>query len=165
MRNFFKIFFACLLALVIFTILAFFFFVTALGGLTSKDKPMVASRSVLVLDLSEHFAEQVQRDPFSILSSDDRDVPGLYDVVRLIQSAKNDKDVSGIYIVANNNNNSYAASEEIRNALADFKTSKKFVLAHGDIISQTAYSVANIADRIYVSPAGFMEWSGYSVEY
>ena len=165
MRNFFKIFFACLLALVIFTILAFFFFVAALGGLTSKDKPMVASHSVLVLDLSQHFAEQVQRDPFNFVSSEDRDVPGLYDMVRLIRSAKTDKNISGIYILANGNGNSYAASEELRNALADFKTSNKFILAHGDIMSQSAYGVANIADKIYVSPMGFLEWSGYSVEY
>jgi len=165
MRNFFKIFFACLLALVIFTILAFFFFVAALGGLTSKDKPMVASHSVLVLDLSQHFAEQVQRDPFNFVSSEDRDVPGLYDMVRLIRSAKTDKNISGIYILVNGNGNSYAASEELRNALADFKTSNKFILAHGDIMSQSAYGVANIADKIYVSPMGFLEWSGYSVEY
>lgn len=165
MRNFFKIFFACLLALVIFTILAFFFFVAAVGGLTSKDKPMIASRSVLVLDLSQHFAEQVKRDPLNFFSNEDRDVPGLYDVVRLIQSAKTDKNISGIYILANGNGNSYAASEEIRNALADFKTSNKFILAHGDIMSQTSYSVANIADKIYVSPMGFLDWSGYSVEY
>ena len=165
MRNFFKIFFACLLALVIFTILAFFFFVAALGGLTSKDKPMVASHSVLVLDLSQHFAEQVQRDPFNFVSSEDRDVPGLYDMVRLIRSAKTDKNISGIYILANGNGNSYAASEELRNALADFKTSNKFILGHGDIMSQSAYGVANIADKIYVSPMGFLEWSGYSVEY
>ncbi|HEX2848280.1 MAG TPA: signal peptide peptidase SppA [Chitinophagaceae bacterium] len=165
MRNFFKIFFACLLALVIFTILAFFFFVAALGGLTSKDRPMVASHSVLVLDLSQHFAEQVQRDPFNFISSEERDVPGLYDMVRLIRSAKTDKNISGIYILANGNGNSYAASEELRNALADFKTSNKFILAHGDIMSQSAYGVANIADKIYVSPMGFLEWSGYSVEY
>ncbi len=165
MRNFFKIFFACLLALVIFTILAFFFFVAAVGGLTSKDKPMIASRSVLVLDLSQHFAEQVQRDPLNFFSNESRDVPGLYDMVRLIQSAKTDKNISGIYILANGNGNSYAASEEIRNALVDFKTSNKFILAHGDIMSQTSYSVANIADKIYVSPMGFLEWSGYSVEY
>lgn len=165
MRNFFKIFFACLLALVIFTVVAFFFFLAALGGLSKKEKPLVAANSVLVLDLSQHFSEQLQRDPLGFFSSDDRDVPGLYDVVRLIREAKTDKNIEGIYILANGNNNSYAASEEIRNAIQDFKTSRKFVLAHGDIITQSAYSIANIADKIYVSPAGMLDWSGYSVEY
>jgi len=165
MRNFFKIFFACLLALVIFTVVAFFFFLAAVGGLTDKEKPVVAKNSVLVIDLSQHFAEQAQEDPFGFLNSDNRDIPGLYDMVRLIREAKNDKDIAGIYILANSNGNSYAASEEIRNALKDFKSSKKFVLAHGDIITQGAYSIANIADKIYVSPAGLLDWAGYSVEY
>jgi len=165
MRNFFKIFFACLLALVIFTVVAFFFFLAAVGGLTAKEKPVVAKNSVLVIDLSQHFAEQAQEDPFGFLSSDNRDIPGLYDMVRLIRSAKEDKDIAGIYILANSNSNSYAASEEIRNALKDFKSSKKFLLAHGDIITQGAYGVANIADKIYVSPAGMLDWAGYSVEY
>jgi protease-4 len=49
--------------------------------------------------------------------------------------------------------------------LVDFRKSGKFVLAHGDIISQRAYAVANASDKIYVSPQGYVEWLGYSVEY
>lgn len=165
MRNFFKIFFACLLALVIFSVVAFFFFLASLGSIAAKEKPVIASNSVLVIDLRQHFAEQAQRDLVGYITNEDRDVPGLYDMVRLIQEAKTDKNIAGIYLLANNNANSYAASEELRNALKDFKSSKKFILAHGDIISQASYSVANIADKIYVSPAGMLDWSGYSVEY
>ena len=164
MRNFFKIFFASLLALVVFTLLAVFFLVAMVGGITSKDKPRVAAKSVIVLDLGQHYEEQVKQDPFSVFSSDDKDIPGLYDVIRLLNKAKTDKNVSGIYIIANNNPNGFAASEELRNALKDFKTSGKFILAHGDVITQKAYGVANIADKIYVSPQGYVEWAGYSVE-
>ena len=164
MRNFFKIFFASLLALVVFTLLAVFFLVAMVGGITSKDKPRVAAKSVIVLDLGQHYEEQVKQDPFSVFSGDDKDIPGLYDVIRLLNKAKIDKNVSGIYIIANNNPNGFAASEELRNALKDFKTSGKFILAHGDVITQKAYGVANIADKIYVSPQGYVEWAGYSVE-
>jgi protease-4 len=86
-------------------------------------------------------------------------------VLRLVKKAKTDKDISGIYIIANSNSNGFAASEEIRHALEDFKTSKKFVIAHGDVITQKAYSIANVADKIYVSPQGFVEWSGYNVDF
>ena len=161
MRNFFKIFFASLLALVVFTLLAVFFLVAMVGGITSKDKPRVAAKSVIVLDLGQHYEEQVKQDPFSVFSGDDKDIPGLYDVIRLLNKAKTDKNVSGIYIIANNNPNGFAASEELRNALKDFKTSGKFILAHGDVITQKAYGVANIADKIYVSPQGYVEWAGY----
>ncbi|MGZ8552401.1 MAG: signal peptide peptidase SppA [Chitinophagaceae bacterium] len=164
MRNFFKIFFASLLALVVFTLLAVFFLVSMVGGMASKDRPRVAAKSVIVLDLGQHFEEQVKQDPFSIFSNDDKDIPGLYDVIRLLNRAKTDKNVAGIYIIANNNPNGFAACEELRNALKDFKTSNKFIIAHGDIITQKAYSVANIADRVYVSPQGYVEWAGFSVE-
>lgn len=165
MRNFFKIFLASLLALVVFTLLAVFFLVSMVGSMASKDKPRVAAKSVIVLDLAQHYEEQVKKDPISIFSSDDKDVPGLYDVVRLLNQAKADKNIAGIYVIANGNPNGFAASEELRNALEDFKGSGKFVLAHGDIITQKAYSVANIADKIYASPHGYMEWVGYSVDF
>jgi len=165
MRSFFKFFFASLLALVIFTLLAVFFLVGFLGGIAAKDRPKVAANSVLVLDLGHSFPEQMKENALSIVSSESRDVPGLYDVIRLISKAKSDKRITGIYIIANNNPNGFAASEELRNALKDFKGSGKFILAHGDVITQKAYGVANLADKIYVSPHGFLEWRGYSVEY
>jgi protease IV len=165
MGSFFKTFFAALLALVIFTLLVFFFLVAIVGGITSKDRPRVEAKSVLVLDLGQHYAEQLQENPLGVLSSEQEDVPGLYDVIRLLQKAKSDKKVAGIYIVANANPNGFAASEEIRSALLDFKKSGKFILAHGDFISQRAYGIANAADKIYVSPQGYVEWFGFSVDY
>lgn len=164
MRNFFKFFFASLLALVVFTLLAVFFLVSMIGGMAAKDQPRVAAKSVIVLDLSQHYEEQVKENPLTFLSNEAKDIPGLYDVIRLLKVAKTDKNVAGIYVIANNNPNGFASSEEIRNALKDFKTSGKFILAHGDVMTQKAYSVANIADKVYVSPQGYVEWAGYSVE-
>ena len=164
MWNFFKIVLGCLLALIVFSLLAVFFLVSMAGGIASKDKPTIAAKSVIVLDLGQRYEEQVRQNPLAIFTSEERDVPGLYDVVRLLRVAKGDKDIAGIYIIANNNPNGFAASDEIRNALKDFKTSGKFILAHGDIITQSAYSIASIADSIYVSPQGYVEWDGYHVE-
>ncbi|WP_276500596.1 signal peptide peptidase SppA [Terrimonas pollutisoli] len=165
MRSFFKIFFASLLALIIFSLLVVFFLITIAGSITAKDKPRVEAKSVLVLDLSQHYAEQEKQNPLSVISSEQRNVPGLYDVLRLINRAKTDKNISGIYVIANNNPNGFAASEELRNALKDFKSSNKFLLAHGDVITQKAYGVASVADKIYISPQGYLEWSGYNVDY
>ncbi|MDP4265110.1 MAG: signal peptide peptidase SppA [Bacteroidota bacterium] len=165
MRSFFKIFFASLLAMFIFTLLAFFFLLAFLGGLASKEMPKITAGSVLVLDLGQHYTEQLKENPFGFLGDADRDIPGLYDVVRLLHKAATDRDISGIYIIADNNPNGYASSAEIRAALLDFKKSGKFVLAHGDVITQKAYSIANAADKIYVSPQGYVQWVGFSVDY
>ncbi len=164
MWNFFKIVFACLLALVVFSLLAVFFLLSMVGGIAAKDKPVVVQKSVIVLDLGQHYQEQVEVNPLGLLSKENTDIPGLYDVVRLLNVAKTDKHIAGVYIIANNNPNGFSANDELRNALSNFKTSGKFVIAHGDMITQGAYSVANIADKIYVSPHGYLEWDGYSVE-
>lgn len=166
MKSFFKIFFASLLALVIFTLIVFFITAGWIAGLASRQRPGVESRSVLVLDISQHFKEQQVESPLSAFSSsDEMDIPGLYDVVRLIHKAKTDKNIHGIYIVADGNPNGFASSEEIRNALIDFKSGKKFVIAHGNIVSQKAYHIADVADKVYLNPTGSLEWVGFNVDY
>lgn len=161
MRSFFKTFFASLLALLIFSLILFFIIAGAVGTLAKKDAPEVAAKSVLILDLSKHFAEHGNSTPLGALG--ESDPPALYEVIRLINGAKTDKNVSGIFIQADGNANGFAASNELRTALLDFKTSKKFVTAYGNTVSQNAYFVANAADKIYVNPAGNVEWLGFNV--
>lgn len=163
MGGFFKIFFASLLAMIVFAVLAFFFFLSFVAGMAVKDRPNVRKGSVLVLDLSQHFTEQQQDNPFAFLADQPTDIPGLSEVVRMIRKAKSDNDISGLYIIANGNSNGFAANKELRDALLDFKTSEKFLIAYGDVMTQGAYSVANVADKVYVSPQGYMEWVGLSV--
>ena len=162
MGSFFKMFFASLLAFVVFCFIIFFLLFAVIGSLASKDKPEIADKSVLVIDLGKHFNERKQSDPIAALSGDD-ETPGLYDLVRMIQHARTDDDIAGIFIEANNNANGFGASNEIRNALLQFKSSKKFVIAHGDVMNQGAYFVANVADRVYVNPVGGFDWSGFNV--
>jgi protease-4 len=162
MRSFFKIFFASLLSLVVFSLIGFFIMIAVVANLVKKDRPDVPDATVLTLDLGNHFNEKEQSDPFAALS-DEGNMPGLYDVIRIIGEAKDDERIAGIYVVANGNANGYASSNELRNALIDFKRSKKFVLAHGDVMSQGAYFVASAADRVYVNPVGGFDWLGFNV--
>jgi protease IV len=162
MRSFFKIFFASLLSLIIFTVLAFFVVVGLAASLTKKGKPDIETKSVLVLDLSKDYKENVVESPLNAFS-EETDVPSLYQLIQLIHHAKTDNNVEGIYIKADNNSNGAASNNEIRRALVDFKTSKKFIIAHGDVMSQQAYFIASVADKVYVNPTGIFEWSGYSV--
>lgn len=162
MRSFFKMFFASLLAIIVFSVICFFIMIAFVAAIASKDKPEVPKKSVLVINLGDRFFEKQQTDlpaQFSGIA----DIPGLYDVVRLIRLAKTDADISGILIQANENANGFASSNELRNALLDFKTSKKFVIAHGDMMFQPAYFVANAADKIYVNPSGSFDWKGFAV--
>jgi len=161
MKSFFKIFFASLLALFIFTLMGFFLLIGIVSLASSEDKSTIDSRAILVLDLSQSFPEQSKNDPFAaFMNKTENEIPSLYDVVRMIRAAKTDTLVKGIYIQCSDNANGYAASEELRKALLDFKSSRKFIYAYGETISQKAYYVASVSDMIACHPQGGLEFSG-----
>jgi protease IV len=165
MGGFFKMFFASLVALIVFTVVAFFLAMAFFIGLASNNKLVVEKNSVLVLNLSQPFLEQQLENPFAEFSGNEElNIPGVFDVVRLIQKAKNDEKIKGIYLMAGLNPNGFATSEEIRNALIDFKKSKKFIFAYGETMNQKSFYVANVADKVFVNPKGYFDWAGFSTE-
>lgn len=162
MRSFFKIFFAALLAIFVFCFVIFLLLVSAAKGLTDKDESEVAANSILTIDLAKHFPEHTASTPFGVFDGED-ETPSLFDVVRLVAEAREDKNIAGIYLSLDGNANSFASSNELRTALLHFKAAKKFVIAYGNAVSEQAYFVGSAADKIYLNPAGGMEWQGFSV--
>jgi len=131
-----------------------------------EEKTELAKKSVLVIDLSKSFDDKQKEDPFAEITGKSDDVmPSLSTTIQLINAAKSDSSINGIYLRSATNVNGYAASNELRNALISFKQSKKFIIAYGDYITQKAYYVANVSDKIYCHPKGLVEWQGMSVEY
>ena len=166
MKSFFKYFLAALAALIVFSIVGFLFFAALIGTAMVQSAPAIAEKSVLQIDLSNNYEEQPVGNYQPFLKADAFDLkPGLYDVIRLIEKAKDDKNISGIFLKSESNANGFATSDELRNALENFKASKKFVIAYGDVMTQRAYGIANVADKIYISPKGYFEWVGFSVNY
>lgn len=165
MKSFFKIVFASLLSLIIFSLIGLFIIIGIAATLSSEEPKQVSSNSVLVLDLAESFPEQTKSDAFTeLISKKKGKIPSLSTLVNLIQFAAKDSSIKGIYIKCQQNPNGYAASEEIRTALLDFKKSKKFIIAYGETITQKGYWIANVADQIYTHPQGGIEWNGFSYE-
>lgn len=165
MKSFFKIVFASLLSLIIFSLLGILIIAGIAASLSNEEPKQVISNSVLVLDLAENFPEQTKSDAFTeLLSKKKGKVPSLSTLINLIHFAAKDSSIKGIYIKCQQNPNGYAASEEIRSALLDFKKSKKFIIAYGETITQKGYWVANVANQIYTHPQGGLEWNGFSYE-
>jgi protease-4 len=162
-RSFLKFFLAALVALIVFTGICFVILMIFATALSSSDKVTIDPKSVLVLDLSQSFSDRRQDNTISRLSGDvSLETVPLYDVIRLIHHAKTDSSIRAIYIKCNGNANGFAASEELRSALLDFRQSKKFVIAYGETITQKAYYVGNTADKIYCNPQGDFEWKGFA---
>lgn len=165
MAGFFKTFFASLLALIVFVAFFIMVLLIVVGNVLSPSRPSVGEKAVLVVDLGQEYKEQAVDNPLADLGSEDEyDIPGVYDLVRIIRRAKRDLAIKGIYLKCNSDPNGFATNEEIRLALADFSKSGKFVYAYGDVVSQRAYAVANVADKIYCNPKGGVEWRGYATD-
>lgn len=163
MKSFFKYFFASLLAIIVSGVILAVIFFGMIGAAVSsigKDAaPTVSSNSILLLDLGNNFNEIAHEDITSIISGSASQV-GLLDVLASIKNAKNDDKINGIYIKANTSSNGMSSMQELRNALEDFKTSGKFILAYNDMISQSTYYVASVADSIFINPLGSVEIKG-----
>lgn len=158
-------FMAAFLALIVFCGFIFLFFSIAVSGLMAGEDANIPSKSVLFIDLAKNYRDKKMVNPIlQFTGNTDDDIPTLYELTRLIRKARNDSSIRGIYIKSSINVNGYAASEEIRNALKDFKNSGKFIIAYADVITEGAYHVANVANRIYCNPKGMFDWTGFAVE-
>ncbi|HVX48744.1 MAG TPA: signal peptide peptidase SppA [Chitinophagaceae bacterium] len=164
MKTFFKIFFASFLALIVFTVIGVIILLYIIGN-AGPGRPVTGAKGVLVVDLGTTFNEQAKDNPLYEFTGDvDGNVPGLYDVVRMLHYAKTDSSIKGVLIKPGYNMNGFATSEELRQAIVDFKQSRKFVIAYGDVFSQKDYYVATAANNIYCNPQGGIDWSGYNAQ-
>ncbi len=164
MRSFLKILLASFTAIAITLVILFFLGISVVKKAAEPDKPEVKSKTVLVLDLSKPVKEQRMDAGFNFPEGRSLDVMGLFDMVRAIHQAEKDSLIKGIFIKCRENSMEFASSNELRNALLDFRKTGKFIIASADYITQQAYEVANVADHLYCQPGGVLEWKGYALE-
>ncbi len=167
MLQFLKFVLATLVGLFLFFILSFFVLAGIGSAFSSEDKAVIKDNSVLRLDLDKPIREVGVENPFAELGvfGGGEETIGLKDIRQAITYAAQDDHIKGIYIKAENPGAGWATLEEIRNELMEFKKSKKFVYAYGEFYSEKGYYLASLADKIYLNPAGLLEWNGLSADY
>jgi len=140
--------------------------VSVTGILMSESSaPDVKSGSLLHIDLNGELTERYVEDPFSSLLGDNFTSIGLEQVLGAIEKAKTHPDICGIYLSAGMlSGASPAMTEEIRQALVDFKTSGKFIVAYGDTYTQGCYHVCSAADCLMLNPQGMLDWHGMGAQ-
>jgi len=160
---------SCLGSLVAFIILivVMVFFVTALiSGLSNDDAvTTVKDKSVLHLKLNVQITENDLEDPFEGLP-----IPGAVSSIGLLpfkqtlKYAKSDSKIEGIYLDLSVFTSGYGVAREIRQALLDFKSSGKWIVAYSEFYTESAYYVVSAADKVFLNPEGDLEFNGLSVE-
>lgn len=165
MKQFFKMFFASFLAMVVMGVIAFAVVVGIIAGIASSasDKESkIADNSILLIETGKLIHEQGESNSFAAFSGDMDYSPGLYDITKAIAHAKEDKKIKGILIKLNYSPNGWATLQQLRHSLEDFKTSRKFIYAYGEIIPQKTFYLASVADSIFLNPVGYSELKGLS---
>ena len=79
-----------------------------------------------------------------------------------IESAKQDPNITGIYLNTDGMAGAPATYEALRNALTDFKQAGKWIISYNDSYSTGQYYVASVADSVYVNTIGGMSFDGMS---
>ncbi len=141
--------------------------VSALGSLFSSGSTTVEKNSVYCLKMSGTVVEQAQEEsPFAALTGKmpyygrQEETKGLNDILSNIKLAKEDERIKGIYLKGGKLGVGPASAKAIRDALADFKESGKWIIAYAENYSQMNYYIASVADAVYLSPVGCVEWHG-----
>ena len=129
------------------------------------SQPAQPSHMVLALDLREPLTDQTPANPFASLSGGSR---ALLDVLAKIDAARTDDAVEGIYIRANTAGLQAAQAEELRAALAAFRASGKFVVAHlqydGVRMGMPGYMAIADSDEVWLQESSEFQPMGLSAE-
>ncbi|MDR2824342.1 MAG: S49 family peptidase, partial [Prevotellaceae bacterium] len=171
MKQFFKYVLATIVGMIILSIIGFVMMFGMIGAMASAgDTPTkLNAKSVYELDLNGTLVERYQDDPVSEIVGQMYGVEytslGLDEVLANIKKAKTNDNIAGIYLKAGGALSSgFASLKEIRDALADFKQSGKFIVAYGDNYSQGQYYLCSVADKIIANPQGMVEWQGLATQ-
>ena len=162
MKDFFKFTFATVTGIILSTVILFFVGILLFfSAIASSDvETQVSDNSVMMLELKGELRERSQSVPYQALLSEDYQTYGLDDILSSIRKAKENEKIKGIYLQLHYLTAGYAAIEEIRDALLDFKESGKFVVAYADNYQQSLYYLASAADKVLMNPKGSLEWRG-----
>lgn len=134
-------------------------------ALSGESATKVKSNSVFVLPLSGILEERSQDNVMSQLMGNTGGGLGLDDILSAIRKAKDNKDIKGIYIEAGLFAPDAAASAQaIRNQLADFRKSGKWIVTYGDSYTQSAYYICSVADKVFMNPQGMIDWHGLAAQ-
>ena len=168
MKQFFKFTFASMLGFLLAGFLLIIIFVgiiVSAVSMGSKETVVVPEKTILMLTLDQPISERSSDNPlahFNFMSPNVSNQLGLNDIVKSINKGAADSKVKGIYLELTDVPAGQATIEEIRNALIDFRKSGKFIVAYSEEFTQKSYYLASIADKIYLNPAGGMQFKGMS---
>ena len=126
----------------------------------------VEEGSVLLLTFDAPLAERGMELPFTLQfgSMEPETQMGLNHFLADMERAAEDDNIEGILIQADMLSGYPSMLGEVRDALAEFKASGKWIVSWSEIYTQGAYWMSTVADEVYLHPEGGMDMRGMGME-
>ncbi len=165
MKTFLREFFASFLG-IIFGMLAIGLIVVLIISSIGSGKPKTKPNSILKLTFAKPIPEltnNVESDPYSLdFSGLFGENIGLDDIRKLINHAKTDPNIKGIYMDLEGAPGGFATMKKLHESLDSFKAAGKFVISYSTAYSQKTYYLASAAEKVYLHPMGGLEFMGFA---
>ena len=166
MGNFLKsILASCLGVLAAFFVIGVVSFAFFTQMAVQADKaPKVDANTVLHLTLKNQVPEKTNNVQLASFDLQAQDVLGLHDMLYVLEKAKEDDDIKGVFLDVYVTNLGLSSARSLREAILDFRESGKFVVAHSNYYSQGAYYLASAAESVYLNPMGMIDFRGFAAQ-
>lgn len=170
MKNFIKTLFAVIFGNAIF-FGVFFLIITLLvigAGISSRSSKniKISSENILHLNINGGLSDLSENSDMKFrFGNNSSGVASVFDIITALEKAKSDAAVKALWIDLNLNEElSYAQIDLLRQAISDFKQSKKPVIAYGEATSQKMYYLSTAADKILINPNGGLDIRGFGAQ-
>jgi protease-4 len=135
----------------------------ALVVMSLDNEPDIPNNSVLVLKVEGALPDFTSADEFSARFFG-ADTNSLSNLLAQLRKAKADKRVGAVLLDVGTVGAGWAKSDEIRDAVADFRKSGKPIYAYMEYGADKEYYIATAAERVYVAPIGDLFINGLAAE-
>lgn len=169
--SFGKLFWPSFVAVIIAGLVCILLFFLTVGGIIGSfgsfgPQPIaIKDQTILQLKLNGEIKDKGE-ETFDVPSLSLVSSVGLPEILFGIDKAKTDPKIKGIYLELKDVQCGFANAKEIHDALKDFQSSGKFVVAYltGEYVSQMSYYISSAAKEIYGFPYTNLEFTGIAVQ-
>lgn len=126
------------------------------------SEPTIADNSVLSLRVAGSLPDYVPYDPLRKFFGGSNQ--SLTDLILQFKKAKVDKRIKMVLLEIDMSGAGWGKSEEIRDAIADFRSSGKPVYAYLEYGMNKEYYIASACDKIYLAPPGELFINGLAAD-
>lgn len=147
-------------AITLFGIASIFALVGIISSVGSTPAYTPKANTVFKIKLNGPLVDNTKENPLDMLMGNEESTLSLKDLLSAIRTARQNDNIRGIYLESGALSTGSASLTAIRDALAEFKKSGKFVVAYADNYTQGNYYLCSVADQLFLNPLGILQLTG-----